>query len=99
MKPKTNPDSNPRPLYEAENESRFWSPDTIRIQKRISILISGHYTKPKMNLDFDLWVLGKAKMNCNLASRVLSEAKSRFILASRRLSEAKNELRFGSPDT
>ena len=85
MKPKTNPDSNPRPLYEAENESRFWSPDTIRIQKRISILISGHYTKPKMNLDFDLRVLGEAKMNCDLASR--------------RLSEAKNELRFGSPDT
>ena len=99
MKPKTNPDFNPRPLHEAENESRFWSSNTMRSRKWISILISGHYAKPKMNLDFDLRVLGEAKMNCNLASRVLSEAKSRFILASRRLSETKNELRFGSPDT
>ena len=99
MKPKTNPDFNPRLLHEAKNESCFWSPDTIRIQKRISFLIHGYYTKRKMNLDFDLRVLGKAKMNCDLASRVLTEAKSRFILASRRLSEAKNELRFGSPDT
>ena len=99
MKLKTNPDSDPRPLHEAENESRFRSSNTIRSRKWISILISGYYAKPKMNLDFDLRVLGEAKMNCDLASRVLSEAKSRFILASRRLSEAKNELRFGSPDT
>ena len=99
MKRKTNPDSNPRPLYEAKNKSRFQSSATPWSQKRISFLIPGHYPNPKMNLDFDLRVLGKAKMNCNLASRVLSEAKSRFILASRRLSEAKNELRFGSPDT
>ena len=99
MKQKTNPDSNPRPFHEAKNESRFWSSDTMRSRKWISFLILGHYAKPKMNLDFDLRVLGKVKMNCDLASRVLSEAKSRFILASRRLSEAKNELRFGSPDT
>ena len=31
-------------------------------------MISGHYAKPKMNLDFDLRVLGEAKMNCDLAS-------------------------------
>ena len=99
MKSKTNLVFDPQTLYEAENESRFWSSDTIRSRKWISILISGHYPKPKMNLNFDLRVLGEAKMNCDLASRVLSEAKSRFILASRRLSEAKNELRFGSPDT
>ena len=71
----------------------------MRSQKWISFLISGHYPKPKMNLNFEFRILGKAKMNCDLASQVLSEAKSRFILASRRLSEAKNELRFGSPDT
>ena len=99
MKRKTNPDFNPRPLHEAENESRFWFPDTPWSRKWISFLIPGHYAKPKMNPDFDLRVLGEAKMNCNLASWVLSEAKSRFILASRRLSEAKNELRFGSPGT
>lgn len=99
MKPKTNPDSNPRPLHEAENKFRFWSSDTMRSRKWILILIHGHYPKPKMNLDFDFRVLSEAKMNWNLASRVLSEAKSRFNLASRRLSEAKNELRFGSPDT
>ena len=99
MKPKTNPDSDLRPLHEAENKSRFWSSNTMRSRKWISILILEYYAKQKMNLDFDLWVLGEAKMNCNLASRVLSEAKSRFILASRRLSEAKNELRFSSPDT
>ena len=99
MKQKTNLDFDPRPLYESKNESRFWSPDTMRSQKRISFLILGHHAKPKMNLDFDFRVLGEAKMNCDLASRVLSEAKSRFILASRRLSEAKNELRFCSPDT
>ena len=99
MKPKTNLVFDPRTLCEAENESQFWFPDTMRSRKRISFLIPGHSMKPKMNLDFDLRVLGEAKMNCDLASRVLSEAKSRFILASRRLSEAKNELRFGSPDT
>ena len=99
MKRKTNPDSNPRPLHEAKNESHFWSSDTTRSRKWISFLILGHYAKPKMNLVFDFRAPGEAKMNCNLASRVLSEVKSRFILASRRLSEAKNELRFGSPDT
>ena len=99
MKPKTNPDFNPLPLHEVKNKSRFQSSATPWSRKRISFLILEHYPKPKMNLDFDLRVLGEAKMNCDLASRVLSEAKLRFILASRRLSEAKNELRFGSPDT
>ena len=99
MNPKTNLDSDYRLFYEAKNKSRFQSSATPWSRKRISFLILKHYAKQKMNLDFDLRVLGEAKMNCNLASRVLSEAKSRFILASRRLSEAKNELRFGSPDT
>ena len=99
MKQKTNLYSDSQPFHEAKNKSRFQSSATLWSRKWISFLIPRHYLKPKMNLDFDFLVLGKAKMNCDLASRVLSEAKSRFILASRRLSEAKNELRFGSPDT
>ena len=50
--------------------------------------------KPKMNLDFDLRVLGEAKMNYDFHLQVLSEAKNEFRFRLSTPYEAKNELRF-----